>query len=66
MKRIIVERGETSRIARLFTVTDQAVRDALKGKLTSERGQQIREEAMRAGGFYVPRRRKPVVQTQQT
>ena len=48
-RKIYVEKGETSRIARLFMVTDQCVRDALKGKTNGERPDQIREEALKGG-----------------
>jgi hypothetical protein len=57
MKRILVERDEVSRIARLFEYSGQAVRNALRGFVDSEQGRRIREEALRAGGVEKPNRR---------
>jgi hypothetical protein len=57
MKRILVERGETSRIGRLFLVTDQTVRNALRGLTEGEMTERIRAEALRAGGVELPKRR---------
>ncbi|MDR1338579.1 MAG: hypothetical protein LBK58_00725 [Prevotellaceae bacterium] len=57
MKRILVERGETSRIGRLRLVTDQTVRNALRGLTEGERTERIRAEALRAGGVELPKRR---------
>jgi hypothetical protein len=56
MKRILVERGETSRMSRLFEVTDQTVRNALRGKTLGEMTERIRAEALRAGGVERKRR----------
>jgi hypothetical protein len=57
MKRILVERGETSRMGRLFEVTDQTVRNALRGRTLGDMTERIRAEALRAGGVAVPKRR---------
>ena len=57
MRRILVIRGETSRISRLFEVTDQTVRNALRGLVEGELTDKIRAEALRAGGLEVPKRR---------
>ena len=59
-RRIYVERGETARIARLFVVTDQCVRDAIRGITSGERPDRIREEALRAGGVEEPKRRRVI------
>jgi hypothetical protein len=56
MKRILVERGETSRMSRLFEVTDQTVRNALRGKTLGEMTERIRAEALRSGGVERKRR----------
>ena len=57
MKRILVIRGEVSRMARLFECSGQAVRNALRGWAESELTDRIRAEALRAGGVEVPKRR---------
>jgi hypothetical protein len=57
MKRILVERGEVGRMARLFECSDQTVRNALRGFVYSELGYRIREDALRAGGVEKPNRR---------
>lgn len=54
MKKIIVERGMTIKLARLFEVTDQTVRNALRGATEGEQPQRIRQEALKQGGFYKP------------
>jgi hypothetical protein len=50
MGKIFVDRGEVIRIARLFNCTDQAVRNALRGAVESDRAKGIRAEALRSGG----------------
>ncbi len=58
MKKIIVERGMTVKLARIFCCTDQCVRNALRGATESELSQRIRKEALKQGGFYKPNLRK--------
>jgi hypothetical protein len=41
MKRILVERGEVTRMARLFNCSDQAVRNSLRGFVESELADRI-------------------------
>jgi hypothetical protein len=57
MKRILVERGEVGRIARMNKCTPQAVRNALRGYVEGELCERIRKEALRAGGVEKPKRR---------
>jgi hypothetical protein len=57
MKRILVERGEVKRMAKLFCCSYQTVRNALRGFAECERAYRIREDALRAGGVEKPRRR---------
>jgi hypothetical protein len=57
MKRILVERGEVGRMAKLFGCTGQTVRNALRGLTESELTDSIRAEALRAGGAEKPKRR---------
>jgi hypothetical protein len=57
MKKILVERGEISRMARLFNCSRQTVHNALFGLVESELTQRIREDALRAGGVEKPNRR---------
>jgi hypothetical protein len=59
-KRIYVEKGETARMARLFIVTDQCIRNALRGLSSNELSDRIREEALRAGGVAVPQKRRVI------
>lgn len=58
MRKIIVERGMTTTLAKLFECTDQCVRNALRGATESELSQRIRKEALKQGGFYKPNLRK--------
>jgi hypothetical protein len=59
-KRILVEYGETSRMARLFLVSDQSIRNAIRGLSNGELSDRIREEALRAGGVTIPGKRKAI------
>jgi predicted transcriptional regulator len=58
MGKILVERGEISRMARLFGCTCQTVRNAIRGVTEGERTERIREEALKAGGVEKPRKIK--------
>lgn len=55
MKRIYVKHGMTTKLAKLFQVTDQTVRNALRGATEGEQPDRIREEALKQGGFYAQR-----------
>lgn len=52
MKRIYVKHGMTTKIAEMFGVTGQTVRNALRGATEGEQPDRIREEALKLGGFY--------------
>jgi len=58
MKKIIVERGMTTILAKLFECSDQTIRMALRGITETELSQRIRKEALKQGGFYKPNLRK--------
>ena len=58
MGRIRVERGETTRMAKLFCCTGQTIRNALRDITEGELTDRIRSEALKSGGVEVPRRRK--------
>jgi predicted transcriptional regulator len=58
MGKIFVERGEISRMARLFGCTCQTVRNALRGVTECETADRIREEALKGGGVEKPRKVK--------
>jgi len=49
MSRIMTMRGDTARLARVFGVTEQTVRAALRGATGSERAERIRTAAIRMG-----------------
>jgi DeoR/GlpR family transcriptional regulator of sugar metabolism len=57
MKRILVERGEVTRMSKLFGCTGQTVRNALRGLAESELTDRIRADALKAGGVEKPKRR---------
>jgi hypothetical protein len=57
MKRILVERGEVTRMAKLFECTGQTVRNALRGFTEGELTSRVRTEALRAGGVEKPKRK---------
>jgi len=50
MKRIIVERGETVKIARVLNVSEGTVRNALKFHTEGEIPNKIRKTAIERGG----------------
>lgn len=50
MKRILVETGEKKKLAEYFNVTQQTVRNALRGLTEGEQPDKIRAEALRRGG----------------
>lgn len=49
--RILVERGETSRLAKLYRVSTQTVRQALIFATTTELAENIRKDAIKGGGM---------------
>lgn len=55
MKRILVETGEKKKLAEYFNVTQQTVRNALRGLTEGEQPDKIRAEALRRGGAVVKR-----------
>jgi hypothetical protein len=56
MKRIFLDTKEKAPIARLFKCTAQHVNSALRGDKDSELVMRIRMEALKRGGFYIPKR----------
>jgi DeoR/GlpR family transcriptional regulator of sugar metabolism len=58
MGKIFVDRGEIGRMARLFNVSYQTVRNALRGVTESELAERIRAEALKGGGVEKPRKVK--------
>ena len=58
MKKILVERGEVQKLATLFSVTSQTVRNALKYITEGEIPERIRDEAKKRGGVIVRRKLK--------
>ncbi|MDR1459088.1 MAG: hypothetical protein LBI60_02615 [Bacteroidales bacterium] len=59
-KRIFIERGETSRLARLFIVSETTIGNAIRGQSDGELSDKIREEALRAGGVLLPNKRRVI------
>lgn len=55
-RKILVDRGESPRLARLFNCTDRTVYRALQFETDSELAQRIRTAAMERGGFMFKRR----------
>lgn len=51
LQKIIVERGQAQEIARIFNVTDQTVRNALRFITEGEMPDRIRKYALTHGGF---------------
>ena len=51
-RRIYVKWGITGKIAEFFGVSQQTVRNALKGATDGDQPDLIREEAIKRGGFY--------------
>lgn len=58
--RILTERGEAQRIASIFNVSPQTVRNALRFITEGEQPDRIREEALKGGGKITKR---PLKQT---
>lgn len=56
MKRILVETGEKKKLAEYFNVTQQTVRNALRGITEGEQPNRIRSEALKRGGVEQKRR----------
>lgn len=56
MKRILVETGEKKKLAEYFAVTQQTVRNALRGITEGEQPDRIRAEALNRGGVEQKRR----------
>lgn len=50
LKQILVARGEVQRIAALFEVSDQTIRNALKFITEGEEPDRYRKEAIKGGG----------------
>lgn len=50
LKQILVARGEVQRISKLFNVTDQTVRNALKFITEGDEPDKFRAEAIKGGG----------------
>ena len=57
MRRIYVKHGMTTKLAKLFRVTDQTIRNALRGATEGEQPDRIRDEAIKQGGFYAQKPR---------
>lgn len=55
MEKILVEPGEKKKLAAYFGVTQQTVRNALRGLTEGEQPDRIRAEAIRRGGAIVGR-----------
>jgi hypothetical protein len=58
MRRIYLERKEKAPMARLLGCSVQHVNSALRGDKDSELVMQIRTEALKRGGFYIPTRKR--------
>ena len=56
MERILVETGEKKKLAQFFNVTQQTVRNALRGLTEGEQPDRIRAEALKRGGAKVKRK----------
>lgn len=56
MERILVETGEKKKLAEYFGVTQQTVRNALRGLTEGEQPDRIRAEALKRGGAVSKRR----------
>lgn len=58
LKKILTERGEVARIAKLYSVSGQTVRNALRYITEGETSDAIRKEAIDAGGVVITRKIK--------
>ena len=56
--RIYVERGETARLAKIYGVTQQTVRQALRCITNTDTAEKIRQDALKGGGFVIKRKIK--------
>lgn len=58
LKKILVDRGEVQRIAKLFEVSEQTIRNALKFITEGEEPDRYRTEAIKGGGAIITRKVK--------
>jgi DeoR/GlpR family transcriptional regulator of sugar metabolism len=56
MARILVERGSVKKLATLFEVSEQTVRNALRYITEGETPERIREKALSSGGIKTKRK----------